>query len=313
MPAHADEDDDWLLMGWDPPADIRTISEYGPSLPTQDIPYIDIRTFSMRANETTFYFRLELKGEVRNDPDIEYNIGVCIVKESSDGGPFVTIYPKIAVYSDGRSTFNDTEIPFSVQGTNLTLEIPKTLVEREGCLKNGTRIDLGWSVEAIERRSFHDYDSDILDFPVHSSFFTDDTISRNNPPIAVIDMVDPDPGVVGYNITFVGHGEDMDGSVSESCVWFSHDEYYTYLSSNCSFETSKLSGYADVHEIILRVSDDKGVWTEVHFFVEVMESTDDLPSDAGLLAWQVLSVMMSAIAIVVIVALLVHTRKGTDK
>ena len=80
----------------------------------------------------------------------------------------------------------------------------------------------------------------------------------NVPPAAFIDSITPNPAEVGENVSFTGHGEDSDGSVT-GYTWESSID--GVLSSDASFTTSTLSeGY---HTISFKVMDNDGEWSSV--------------------------------------------------
>ncbi len=304
--AIAEEESEWLLMAWDPPADVV---QYGTYPPYQERPHVDILAFSMKVNETTFSLRLELNGQVSSDPNVEYSIGVCQIASG------FMITGTEARYSGENATFNSTEITFAIESKSIIFQIPKTLMEAEGCLEDGGRVDFEWFTAAVEYDFEHDIFieryRDVLDFWLHSSFFTDDAISGNIPPIAFIDNINPNPGIVGQNITFVGHGEDLDGVNMSSCQWLSYDEYYERLSSECAFETYAFSYEAGTYEIVLRVSDDKGVWTEVRFLLQVVDSgTDDVEDSSLLGLFTVAAIVIVVLVLAIAVFLLFALRRG---
>ena len=92
-------------------------------------------------------------------------------------------------------------------------------------------------------------------------FWSDDAqgyISITTRPIAVIDDIDPNPALVGENITFTGHGID-DGSI-EHYVWTSSLNGEVYSGNDETFVTDNLSqGH---HTIYLSVCDDLGFWSD---------------------------------------------------
>ncbi|UNQ73519.1 hypothetical protein [Infirmifilum sp. NZ] len=108
----------------------------------------------------------------------------------------------------------------------------------------------------------------------------------NKPPVAYIDSVSPNPATEGDVVRFRGHGYDPDGQVVE-CEWRSSLD--GFLSSACSFETSKLS--AGTHTIYFRVKDDSGAWSNpvsVELTVRKKQSPAP-PSPSSKLSVQILS------------------------
>ncbi len=85
---------------------------------------------------------------------------------------------------------------------------------------------------------------------------TKPSVSANQPPTAIIDSVAPTEVAYGERVTFVGHGEDADGSVV-AYVWRSSID--GELSKSARFETSSLS--RGTHTVWFKVQDDKGLWS----------------------------------------------------
>ena len=81
----------------------------------------------------------------------------------------------------------------------------------------------------------------------------------NNPPDPFIDSINPSPALQGESVTFMGHGQDPDS-----------DDYITeykwkssidgILSDQKTFSNSSLT--SGLHEIILRVKDSHGRWSD---------------------------------------------------
>ena len=80
--------------------------------------------------------------------------------------------------------------------------------------------------------------------------------SPNAPPTATIDSITPNPATTGQTITFTGHGDDTDGTVT-TYEWSS--SINGLLSTANTYSTSTLS--AGTHTISLRVQDDDGAWS----------------------------------------------------
>ena len=78
----------------------------------------------------------------------------------------------------------------------------------------------------------------------------------NTPPTAVIDSITPNPATVGQSVTFTGHGNDTDGTVT-AYEWTS--SITGILSTASTFSTSSLS--AGTHTVSFRVRDDDGAWS----------------------------------------------------
>ena len=80
--------------------------------------------------------------------------------------------------------------------------------------------------------------------------------SSNTPPTAIIDSITPNPATVGQSVTFTGHGDDTDGTVT-AYEWTS--SITGILSTASTFSTSSLS--AGTHTISFSVRDDDGAWS----------------------------------------------------
>jgi hypothetical protein len=90
--------------------------------------------------------------------------------------------------------------------------------------------------------------------------------TENLPPVATIDSITPSPSQEGNEVTFVGHGEDTDGSVT-AYEWRSSID--GVLSDQPEFTTTELS--PGLHSISLRVQDDVGAWsTEARTVLDVI-------------------------------------------
>ena len=79
----------------------------------------------------------------------------------------------------------------------------------------------------------------------------------NQPPAAFIDSIYPNLAEEEKKVTFVGHGEDTDGSIV-SYYWSSSSA--GSLSTDSSFTTSTLSVGTDT--IYFKVQDNDGAWSE---------------------------------------------------
>lgn len=78
----------------------------------------------------------------------------------------------------------------------------------------------------------------------------------NIPPSAYIDSITPNPATYGETVTFSGHGEDPDGTITEY-KWESSID--GWLSSEATFNTSNLQ--VGVHTINFLVKDDDNAWS----------------------------------------------------
>ncbi|MDI6916427.1 MAG: NosD domain-containing protein, partial [Thermoplasmatales archaeon] len=82
-------------------------------------------------------------------------------------------------------------------------------------------------------------------------------IAPNQPPTAFIDSILPNPAIQGQSVSFVGHGDDFDGSVVDY-YWYSN--LNGFLSNQNSFSISNLS--VGTHTISFKVMDDDGEWSD---------------------------------------------------
>ena len=80
--------------------------------------------------------------------------------------------------------------------------------------------------------------------------------SPNNSPTAFIDSISPNPAEEGETVSFVGHGEDSDGTIIGYSWRSSRDGS---LSTESSFSSSSLS--VGTHTIFFKVEDDDGDWS----------------------------------------------------
>jgi len=80
----------------------------------------------------------------------------------------------------------------------------------------------------------------------------------NNPPVAFVDSINPNPARQEQSVTFTCHGDDSD---SGDCIteyrWESSID--GFLSNQKTFSISSLS--SGLHQIILRVKDSHGQWS----------------------------------------------------
>jgi len=81
-------------------------------------------------------------------------------------------------------------------------------------------------------------------------------VQTNDPPVAYIDAITPNPADIGVSVFFSGHGEDGDGSVT---AWQWISDIDGLLSSEASFSTTTLS--EGTHQISFMVQDDQGDWS----------------------------------------------------
>ncbi|HPD47145.1 MAG TPA: PKD domain-containing protein [Anaerohalosphaeraceae bacterium] len=82
-------------------------------------------------------------------------------------------------------------------------------------------------------------------------------VQDNQPPVAVIDSITPNPAIIGQTVTFTGHGVDADGSIA-AYRWES--SISGVLSTSTSFSTATLS--QGTHTITFTVQDNAGLWSQ---------------------------------------------------
>jgi hypothetical protein len=80
--------------------------------------------------------------------------------------------------------------------------------------------------------------------------------SQNILPIAVVDLITPNPANYGEAVQFTGHGTDSDGTI-KSYYWESSID--GYLANTSSFSDGELS--EGTHTISFKVQDDKDQWS----------------------------------------------------
>ena len=84
-----------------------------------------------------------------------------------------------------------------------------------------------------------------------------DSCPPNQKPVSHIDYITPNPAFRGETVTFIGHGDDSDGTV-KGYYWGSFPGGQS-LSTQASFSTSSLS--PGNHYIYFRVLDNSGAWS----------------------------------------------------
>ena len=78
----------------------------------------------------------------------------------------------------------------------------------------------------------------------------------NVPPVATIDSITPNPSLPDQTVTFIGHGSDDDGTITE---WSWRSSRDGVLGSSASFSTAALT--SGIHTIYFKVRDNKGAWS----------------------------------------------------
>jgi PKD repeat protein len=93
----------------------------------------------------------------------------------------------------------------------------------------------------------------------HSDMWLIKLASENQPPTASIDSITPNPAKQGKDtISFIGHGNDSDGSVV-ACSWASSIDGLLNTSLSFTKPASELS--VGTHIIYFKVQDDYGTWS----------------------------------------------------
>lgn len=94
--------------------------------------------------------------------------------------------------------------------------------------------------------------------------------SSNNPPTAIIDSKSTDSAISGQTVTFIGHGVDSDGQITDYSWRSSKDGP---LSTAPTFSTSTLS--VGVHTIYFKVKDNGGFSSDEDFYIITVTSTSN--------------------------------------
>ncbi len=129
-------------------------------------------------------------------------------------------------------------------------------------------------------------------------------VAVNVKPTAKIMSITPSPAKNGKDVTFVGAGNDTDGTISEY-KWTSSID--GLIGSAATFTTKSLS--AGTHTISFSVKDDDGEWSDaVTATLEVKKSSTQ-PAGAPMLP--IMIALVAIIAIVIVVVLLMMRKKPT--
>lgn len=119
--------------------------------------------------------------------------------------------------------------------------------------------------------------------------FLEELEPPNQPPTVYIDSILPSPAQQGEEVSFSGHGEDVDGTVV-AYEWNSSID--GSLSTSATFATTILS--TGTHTISFKVQDDDGAWSEEATATlevgpssmdEVFYSDEGIPIGTGILTW----------------------------
>ncbi len=97
----------------------------------------------------------------------------------------------------------------------------------------------------------------------------------NNPPVAAIDSIAPNPSIVDQSVSFTGHGTDTDGNVV-AYNWTSSID--ANLSNTASFSTAVLS--QGQHTITFKVQDNKGTWSQPVNQSLIIQAATNIPPAA---------------------------------
>ena len=102
----------------------------------------------------------------------------------------------------------------------------------------------------------------------------------NEPPTAVIDSISPNPTKEFTNITFTGHGTDLeDGTTNSGFIWKVKTEYTPTLVLGSDYTITVNNLTRGDYTVSFRVRDSKGVWSaEVVFDEELVVTPDDPPA-----------------------------------
>lgn len=141
---------------------------------------------------------------------------------------------------------------------------------------------------------------------------TEKQAQENEIPRAFIDSISPSDSKEGEYVTFIGHGIDEDGDISEY-LWESDMD--GFLSNARSFTTPGLS--EGTHVISLRVRDDGGDWSEPVQTTIVVEGGDEGAGFdlSGIFEDPLLLLLLIIVILVIIVAIvaLLFGRKGKEE
>jgi hypothetical protein len=111
----------------------------------------------------------------------------------------------------------------------------------------------------------------------HIAFTSSMTVTSpsNTFPTAVIDTITPNAATAGEPVTFTGHGDDPDGTVT-NYEWSSSIDGLLDSSSSSTYSTSSLS--AGTHAISFRVQDNNGAWSSAVTRILTITAQSSLPS-----------------------------------
>ena len=100
----------------------------------------------------------------------------------------------------------------------------------------------------------------------------------NEPPTAVIDSISPNPTKEFTNITFTGHGTDLeDGTTNSGFIWKVKTEYTPTLVLGSDYTITVNNLTRGDYTVSFRVRDSKGVWSAEVVFDELLIVTPDDP------------------------------------
>jgi hypothetical protein len=130
----------------------------------------------------------------------------------------------------------------------------------------GDGADSGWTYDSITSHSYSDAGTYTVSLTIRDEFGNESTntaevtisvLEHNIPPTAFIDYISPESPIEGNTVTFSGHGEDEDGTIT-SYLWTSDID--GDLGDSNSFSISTLS--VGTHSIFFKVKDDRDTWSD---------------------------------------------------
>jgi hypothetical protein len=141
---------------------------------------------------------------------------------------------------------------------------------------------------------------------------TENQAQEDEIPTAYIDSISPSVSKEGEYVTFIGHGIDEDGDISEY-LWESDID--GFLSEARSFTTPDLS--EGTHVISFRVRDNTGDWSEfVQSTIVVEEGEGEVGFDSFGISedpWLLLLLIIVILVIIVAIVALLFGRKGKEE
>ncbi len=100
----------------------------------------------------------------------------------------------------------------------------------------------------------------------------------NEPPLAIIDTIDPNPARELTNITFTGHGEDLeDGTADSGFIWMVKTDYTPFQVLGHQPEITVDNLTAGVYTVRFSVQDSKGDWSPFAIMEDELVVLEDFP------------------------------------